>query len=237
MSKAKKAVKSTATVTDKGSLINVTLERMATKANKNGTIARLIQETDHDSPLVRMGKTFQRLQNERKSNAIRERGTGVPTEMKVKPEALVSFTQQLINMVSWTAYALTESLKQADDWDNNLGGGTGTDCYAELCTQFGISPVRPEWINEIVANDFESIQAFYSKLKTKTSYLPSHDDIHLYHDTMPDPDGALGDPWVTREIATNFDEAYSIMLRIIDESEAQTDANDTEDWESLASVA
>lgn len=220
---------------DRTSLIDATLTRMAEKSNKDSYIARKAQGVDHANPLVRLGKTFTALQNHRKAENARAKDTGVPAEIVCKPEAIVSFTQKLANACIWTAYTLKEKMNSADDWDNNLGGGTGTDCYADACDEYGIDPIMPEHLEELVLADFAEIEKFYSMLKRKTMYLPSHDDLHLYHDKMPDPESDdPAAPWVTKRSAATLDEAFDILAQILEEMESMNAEKENADWESLA---
>lgn len=235
MTKAKKQEATPVVATDRNSLIDATLTRMSEKSNKDSYIARKAQRVDHPFPLVRLGKTFTALQEHRKTANARAKETGVPAEITCKPEAIVSFTQKLANACIWTAYALREKMKDADDWDNNLGGGTGTDCYADACDEYGIDPIAPDHLEELVLADFAEIEKFYSMLKRKTMYLPSHDDLHLYHDKMPDPESDDPEaPWVTKRSAATLDEAFDILAQILEEMEANKTEKDNADWESLA---
>jgi len=220
---------------DRNSLIDATLTRMSEKSNKDSYIARKAQGIDHPFPLVRLGKTFTALQTHREVENARAKETGVPAEIICKPEAIVSFTQKLANNCIWTALALKEKMDNADDWDNNLGGGTGTDCYADACDEYGIDPIMPEHLEELVLADFAEIEKFYSMLKRKTMYLPSHDDLHLYHDKMPDPDSDNPEaPWVTKRSAATLDEAFDILAQIREEMKANKAEKENADWESLA---
>lgn len=235
MTKAKKQEATPVVAIDRNSLIDATLTRMAEKSNKDSYIARKAQGIDHPNPLVRIGKTFTALQNHRKVENLRAKETGVPAEIICKPEAIVSFTQKLANACIWTALALKEKMNNADDWDNNLGGGTGTDCYADACDEYGIDPILPEHLEELVLADFAEIEKFYAMLRRKTMYLPSHDDLHLYHDKMPDPESDDPDaPWVTKRKAATLDEALDIVAQILEEMEANKAEKDNADWESLA---
>lgn len=233
MAKSKTAVQ--ASPTNRNSLIDATLTRMSEKSNKDSYIARQAQAVDHPNPLVRLGKTFTALQKHRKLENARAKETGSPAEIICKPEAIVSFTQKLANQCIWTAYALKQKMAESDDWDAQLGGGTGTDCYADACDEYGIEPISPEHLSDLVMEDFAEIEKFYSMLKSKTNYLPSHEDLFLYHDKQPDPEN--DDPnaaWVTKRKADNLEEALYIVEQIIEELEALDDEKENADWESLA---
>lgn len=235
MTKAKKQEANPVVAIDRNSLIDATLTRMAEKSNKDSYIARKAQTVDHPHPLVRLGKTFTALQNHRKLENARAKKTGVPAEIVCKPEAIVSFTQKLANNCIWTASALKEKMANSDDWDAQLGGGTGTDCYADACDEYGINPILPEHLEELVLDDFAEIEKFYAMLKRKTMYLPSHDDLHLYHDKMPDPESDDPEaPWVTKRTAATLDEGLDIVAQIQEELKAQDAEKENSDWESLA---
>jgi hypothetical protein len=234
MTKATKSAPSLAVV-DRYSLIDATLTRMSEKNNKASLIARKAQQMDHGNPLVRLGKLFTQMQLERKAMNARIKKSGVNEELPFKPEAIVSFTQRLANQCIWSALALTDKMADADDWDADAGG-TGTDCYADACDEYGIDPVAPEHLADIVQSDFNAIEVFYSKLMAKTSYLPSHEDLHMYVDSQPDPEDASA-PWITHLVADNFDDAITIARDIITELEAKQDEAEMADWESLDQAA
>lgn len=235
MAKVSKKTQNPVVATERNSLIDATLTRMAEKSNKDSYIARQAQTVDHPNPLVRLGKTFTSLQKQRKLENARAKETGAPAEIICKPEAIVSFTQKLANQCIWTAYALKQKMNDSDDWDNQLGGGTGTDCYADACDEYGIDPILPEHLDQLVLDDFAQIQQFYSMLKAKTNYLPSHEDLYLYHDKQPDPENDDPNaPWVTKRIANTLEEGLYIVEQIIEELEALDDEKENADWESLA---
>lgn len=234
MTKATKYAPSFAVV-DRYSLIDATLTRMSEKNNKASLVARKAQQMDHGNPLVRLGMLFTQMQLERKAMNARIKKSGVNEELPFKPEAIVSFTQRLANQCIWSALALTDKMADADDWDADAGG-TGTDCYAEACDEYGIDPVAPENIAHIVECDFAAIQAFYSKLMTKTSYLPDHNELHMYVDSQPDPDDESA-PWINARIADKFDDALTIARDIITELDAKQDEAEMADWTSLDEAA
>ena len=220
---------------NRDSLLDATLTRMAEKSNKDSFIARLAQEQEHDHPLARLGMAFTKLRTIRSVENKRSKETGEPPQIVCKPEAVVGFTQKLVNNCAWSAYALLGKLNQADDWDE-LSGNTGTDCYADACDDYGIDPTHPSGIEDILLADLMRVEMFYSKLKAKTSYLNSHDDLYLYHDKMPDPDreDEPDAPWITKRTADTLAEALVIMEDIIAESDENNEAGEMQEWANIA---
>lgn len=219
-------------------------------------LCKIIQQMDSPHVLNRIAMARTHLENER---AMASRAY---QKVQLKPEHLLSLTQDIANQCCWAARSLMMAQRrhedgreaattdftaglarpwvetEADDVEDDAAHGTtepmaGVDWSEDVAERVGVTGVSTHLIGEVLEYDAACLEAVYSHLSLKMSYMSDIEDFHLYADRGPVDPTESGSPWVVHRSATTFDEALAIMDDILDK---RTDERIAEDRTEAATT-
>ena len=164
-------------------------------------IASYCQTVDRDVPTQRIGYAFVSALNARNASDA----------FDFKPEPCIFFMQEVANGLVKKAKALINAANKQETFEM-IAGGTGQDNFAELCTSFGIDTISRENIQEIVKQDFDSLNELHSILRDECSYMDI-DRLYMYSQDTFNEETEEWDPTFRID---DLDEAMEALTVIAD---------------------
>jgi hypothetical protein len=194
------------------SFIDAVITDMGTKKGvSNATIARVIQNMGHKDIGNRIALAYVKLNNDR-TTAKRANQT-----VAVKPEQLLSFVQQVMNQICWSARRLVvEQLKTERSEAAGLQAA-GIDFSERTAEEVDVESVSTNLISEVVADDHFFLSNVHAWLAAQMSYLDDIQPLEVFVNQQQEIDEHTGEiQWVVTDRASSFDEAMGIMEHAID---------------------
>ena len=199
-------------MTDRTSFIDAAITEISGGSSRFAPLAALIQQQDNECPAKRIAYTHIFLdcrRTEDKKAGLEYAG--------IKPETLLSFTQNLMNKVCWMSRKMAISQTEEDRKDIV----NGIDFTQDLADEFNLDRFEAEHIKPLVDDDYATIMAVNSWLAKEMNYLNDIQPLYYYQDLARDDSGE----WYVNATADNYDEAMSIIENVIARLDEQTAAD------------
>ena len=181
--------------------------------NKPYIAKRILSYTDAPHITNAIAKLYHDLDKERTAARIKEEETGVPTTVRVKPEAMLSYLQKLMNKVCSQARSLHVALEKEDS-------GNGIDFSQDTGERVGVYTEKHN-IGPYVDDDFNALTNVYNWMACKMPYLNDVDQLYYYAARVQNPDT---EEWEVLYKSMSFDEAYSAIQDVRDAMDAKAEA-------------
>lgn len=199
-------------MTTRTSFIDAAITEISGGSSRFAPLAALIQQQDNECPAKRIAYTHIFLdcrRTEDKKAGLEYAG--------IKPETLLSFTQNLMNKVCWMSRKMAISQTEEDRKDIV----NGIDFTQDLADEFNLDRFEAEHIKPLVDDDYATIMAVNSWLAKEMNYLNDIQPLYYYQDLARDDSGE----WYVNATADNYDEAMSIIENVIARLDEQTAAD------------
>lgn len=183
--------------------------------NKPYIAQRILSYTDAPHITNAIAKLWHDLSQERTAARVKEEETGVPTPVRVKPEAMLSYLQKLMNKVCWQARSLHLALENDDT-------GNGIDFSQDTGERVGVYTEKHN-IGPYVDEDFNYLTNVYNWMASKMAYLNDVDQLYYYASRVQNADTG---EWEVLYKSMSFDNAYTAMEEVIAELEAKAEAEE-----------
>ena len=157
------------------SFLDNTLLEMEDHKTVSGAIAKAVQATDHPNPLNRIAMAWDAQRQARKNANIIAVRTGVPAqELDWKPERMLSFIQQLMNQIGWSARRVLKTNNTADL-------ANGIDFSQDVAEQAAnLESASRDNVVSTYEDDFSGLLQVHSWLASNMSYLTEVNDLYFY---------------------------------------------------------
>jgi hypothetical protein len=186
------------------SFIESAISKLAEQKSSTGRAARIVEAQDHKNPANRIALAYLKLSRERLEAAKAEKTTGIRgRDPIVKPEAMLSFVQNVMNQVCWNARRLVIA-NSAEDF------GNGIDFSQDAAEQTGVSS-KTENVSQFVDDDFMTLNNVQTWLGAQMPYLNDIEPL-FYFAQSEEIDGE----WEQTHQSMNFYDAQCAMTEIIE---------------------
>ena len=137
-----------------------------------------------------------------------------------KPEALLSFTQRVMNKACWLARA--QGIAQTmQDQEEEARGTTGIDFAQDSGEERGQTYVSRDRIEDVIVSDFADMAAMHSVLCDEMDYLGDIEPLVLFGqrtkiERIDEETGEVSDEWVSAFETCSWSDALNQMDSIVD---------------------
>jgi len=155
--------------------IDTIITNMSSHKNRNGAIAKLVDEQDAPLAANRIASAWDALGEARQTARLESVRTGIPAEQaEIKPEHFPSFVQQVMNNSCWAARRVANSGKRKDL-------ANGLDFSQSVAEQAGnIESAALKDIEVTLMDDFAVLNELHSWLCSEMNYLTDLDPLFLF---------------------------------------------------------
>lgn len=212
-------------MTDVTNYLDSTLEKMVQNKGRDGILARIVQEQNHEHPANRIVLARHFLNQARNEAKLKEKETGVPQDVGEKPEQLLSFCQHVMNEVCWAARRQYRQLiEQAEEEREN-----GIDFTQDTAEQLNCEYVEARHVEDLVDETYGVMIRVHSYLAGKMNYLTDIRDLVMFQTMETDEEGT----WIVTGEAETFSEAMDLMDEQILRIQELTLANELDEANEL----
>lgn len=199
--------------------INQVITDLSSHKNRNGAIATMVDEQNHELFANRIAMTFVALGNQRKQNRIEAVQQGVePAEMAVKPEHLLSFVQNVMNSACWAARRVLRSGQQKDL-------ANGLDFSQSVAEQTAnLTSAKREEVETTLMDDFSVLNELHTWLCSEMNYMTDVDPLYLFAEKSEVAEGQ----WELTHSLMELDDVLTVL-----DDKAEQLAEDAENVKAL----